>query len=81
MVVHYLSVGRNYIMKTLVLDDVTMEVVVEALVNMRMQYAQDIDDPEVGEDARAEVKAYDAILDSFGVNKDKYIKEYIRIHE
>ena len=47
---------------------------------MRMQYAQDIDDPEVGEDARTEVEAYDAILDSFGVNKDKYIKEYLRIH-
>lgn len=68
-------------MKTLVLDDVTMDVVVEALVNMRMQYVQDIDDPEVGEDARAEVEAYDAILDSFGVNKDKYINEYIRLHE
>ena len=68
-------------MKTLVLDDVTMDVIVEALVNMRMQYAQDIDDPEVGEDARTEVEAYDAILDSFGVNKDKYIEEYIRLHE
>lgn len=66
-------------MKTLVLDDVTMDVVVEALINMRMQYAQDIDDPEVGEDARAEVEAHDAILDSSGVNKDKYIKEYMRI--
>lgn len=68
-------------MKTLVLDDVTMDVIVEALVNMRMHYAQDIDDPEVGEDARTEVEAYDAILDSFGVNKDKYIEEYIRLHE